>query len=174
MDSNSRGKKDKKKKNNKDTQKGNNLISIPENWLNNTAEWNYQNTESGIYGTHTQWKPLLDEASKSLKVIHAGVKLGCIKGKDLIPDQSLALCTELHQDTFPKAELSYEDAIKYLRKEAIALPDSTPRGYILLTYRGIPLGWAKNLGNRANNLYPQEWKIKSTHIPEGNNNILAW
>ena len=23
--------------------------------------------------------------------------------------------------------------------------------------------WEKNIGNRANNLYPQEWKIKSSH-----------
>lgn len=174
MDSNSKGKKDKKKKNNKDTNKGNNRVSIPENWLNDTAEWSYQNTESGIYGIHSTWKPMLDEATKSLKVIHAGVKLGSIKGKDLIPDQSLALCTELHKDTFPKAELSYEDAIQYLRKEAITLPDSLPRGYVLVTYRGIPLGWMKNLGNRANNLYPQEWKIKSSHIPGGNNNLITW
>ena len=37
---------------------------------------------------------------------------------------------------------------------------------MLITYHGIPLGFAKNLGNRANNLYPQEWRIKSTHLPE--------
>jgi hypothetical protein len=24
----------------------------------------------------------------------------------------------------------------------------------------------KNIGNRANNLYPKEWRIKSTHIPD--------
>ncbi|MDU5343217.1 MAG: hypothetical protein E6150_01970, partial [Prevotella bivia] len=36
----------------------------------------------------------------------------------------------------------------------------------VLTYEGHPLGFAKNLGNRANNLYPQEWRIKSTYIPE--------
>lgn len=171
---NGKDKKGKKNKKNKDVAKGNNRITIPENWLNDAASWSYENTEAGIYGIHSQWKPLLDEASKSLKVIHAGVKLGSIKGKDLFPDQSLALCTELHQDTFDKAALSYEDAIKYLRKEAITLPDSSPRGYVLVSYRDIPLGWVKNLGNRANNLYPQEWKIKSSHIPEGNNDLLAW
>lgn len=41
-----------------------------------------------------------------------------------------------------------------------------PRGYVLLTYRNIPLGFVKNIGNRANNLYPQEWRIRSGYLPE--------
>ena len=53
-----------------------------------------------------------------------------------------------------------------LRKEAITLDASVPRGYILLTYKNIPLGFAKNIGNRANNLYPQEWRIRSGYLPE--------
>ena len=60
----------------------------------------------------------------------------------------------------------YEDAIRYLRKEAVNLPADTPKGYVLVTYQQMPLGWEKNIGNRANNLYPQEWKIKSSHVPE--------
>ena len=57
-------------------------------------------------------------------------------------------------------------AIAYLRKEALQLPSETPRGYVLLTYREIPLGFAKQLGNRANNLYPAEWRIRSGYLPE--------
>ena len=30
----------------------------------------------------------------------------------------------------------------------------------------------KIVDRRGNNLYPQEWKIKSSHIPEGDNHIL--
>ena len=171
-ESKGKDKKDKKNKKNKEGKKGNQRIAIPENWLNATEEWSYQQTETGISAIHAQWKPLLDEAAQSLKVIHAGIKLGSIKGKDLIPTQSLALSTELNTSHFACEELTYEDAIKYLRKEAITLSESAPRGYVLVTYRHIPLGWVKNLGNRANNLYPQEWKIKSSHIPEGNNDIL--
>ena len=43
---------------------------------------------------------------------------------------------------------------------------ATPRGYVLLTYDGMPIGFEKNIGNRANNLYPQEWRIKSSHVPD--------
>ena len=67
---------------------------------------------------------------------------------------------------FDTEEVSYEQAIAYLRKEAITLPETAPRGYILLTYRNIPLGFVKNIGNRANNLYPQEWRIRSGYLPE--------
>lgn len=100
-----------------------------------------------------------------LRIVHAGVTLGTQRGRDIVPTQSLALSTGLHRGAFPEAELSYNEAISYLRKEAITLPASTPRGFALTTYKGHPLGFVKNLGNRANNLYPQEWKIKSGHLP---------
>ena len=70
----------------------------------------------------------LRQAEKNLKVLHAGVKLGTDKGKGLIPDQALALSTMLNKDHFPQVELSYDDAIRYLRKEAVNLPADTPKG----------------------------------------------
>lgn len=165
--------KDKRSKKEKNT-KAKNAPAIPTDWLVNDREWSFQNTENNIFAIENQWKSVLDEAQKTLKVIHAGIKIAYVKGKDVIPDQSLALSTDLNKEKFPRVELSYEDAIQYLRKEAIALPTDTPKGYVLVTYRNVPLGWMKNIGNRANNLYPQEWKIKSSHIPEGNNNIIEW
>ncbi|MBL1488702.1 hypothetical protein ELC62_30105, partial [Klebsiella pneumoniae] len=41
-----------------------------------------------------------------------------------------------------------------------------------LTYQGYPLGPAKNIGNRANNLYPKAWRIKTTHLPSEPVSIL--
>lgn len=102
-----------------------------------------------------------------LKIVSAGVSLGEVKGKDLIPSHALAMSTSLlYPDVFVSQEVSYEQAIAYLRKEAIALPATASRGYVLLTYRTIPLGFVKNIGNRANNLYPQEWRIRSGYMPE--------
>src|SRR5699024_874451 len=82
---------------------------------------------------------------QELKVVHAGVTIGELKGKDVIPDHSLAMSTQLNHDGFSCFELTYEQAIAYLRKEAITLDASVPRGYILLTYKNIPLGFAKNI-----------------------------
>ena len=72
----------------------------------------------------------------------------------------------------PMVEIDYPTAIAYLRREAIRLPDDAPRGIVNVAYLGIQLGQAKNLGSRANNLYPKEWRIKSSHIPEGEIKIL--
>ena len=103
---------------------------------------------------------------QAVKVIHAGITLGEMKGKDLIPDHSLAMSKALAEEVFPKAEVSYEQAIAYLRKEGLVLDAEVPRGYVLLTYQAAPLGFVKNIGNRANNLYPQEWRIRSGYLPE--------
>ena len=62
-------------------------------------------------------------------------------------------------------DVDYAEALKYLRGEALVLPADTPRGIVTITYQGQPLGPAKNIGNRANNLYPKAWRIKSTHLP---------
>lgn len=113
-----------------------------------------------------RWLALYQQACKSLHVLHAGVKLGTFKGKNLIPDQCLALSILLNKEAFPSVEVTYGQAIAYLRKEAVVLPADTPRGFVLLTYQEKPLGFVKNIGNRSNNLYPQEWKIKSAHVPD--------
>ena len=65
----------------------------------------------------------------------------------------------------PCVDLSYQDALKYLRGEALVLPADMPRGIVTVTYRGVPLGPVKNIGSRANNLYPKPWRIKTTHLP---------
>ena len=64
----------------------------------------------------------------------------------------------------PRIEIARPQAISYLRREAITLPPDTPRGIVMLTYEGNALGLAKNIGNRANNLYPKEWRIRTTYI----------
>ena len=68
-----------------------------------------------------------------------------------------------HSDVY--VDVPYAEALKYLRGEALVLPADTPRGIVTITYQGQPLGPAKNIGNRANNLYPKAWRIKSTHLP---------
>lgn len=157
--------------NNKPDKYGN----LAETWLKSQGKGFVTITQGDcIYAIPAQWQQVFLTASKALKLLHAGVKLGTIKGKDIIPDQSLALSTLLYKEAFSTVDLNYEDAIRFLRKEAITLPADTPKGYTLITYRNIPIGWEKNIGNRANNLYPAEWKIKSSHIPEGTNDLLVW
>ena len=75
------------------------------------------------------------------------------------------LKADLPEGDFPQVDLPYSEALKYLRGEALVLPADTPRGFVTVTYKGFPLGPVKNIGNRANNLYPKPWRIKTSHLP---------
>lgn len=112
------------------------------------------------------------KALKPLNILYNGVPADTIKGKQAIPDHSKAMSTTGNKDKYSEVEIDYKNAIAYLRKEAITLDNNAPKGIVLLTYKKHPIGFAKNIGNRANNLYPQEWRIKSSHIPEENTTII--
>ncbi len=95
----------------------------------------------------------------ALHVIAAGCAVGTLKGQTLVPDADLALSTAFNRDSFPKAEVDRQTALAFLHKDAITLPDA-PKGYIIIMYEGVPLGFVKNLGNRCNNLHPQSRRIR--------------
>ena len=62
-------------------------------------------------------------------------------------------------EPLPQVPLSYDEALQYLRREAVRV--EAPRGMVTLCHRGFPLGQGKCVGNRINNLYPMEWRIRS-------------
>ena len=97
--------------------------------------------------------------NKQLNIMHSGILLGEMKGSDFIPSTCVALSKKLNKESVTAVDVDYEKAISFLKKEAIQLPE-TERGYILITYKNQPLGWVKNVGNRCNNLYPNEWRIR--------------
>ncbi|MDE6808383.1 MAG: hypothetical protein K2I98_08040 [Prevotella sp.] len=98
------------------------------------------------------------------------------RNKSVSPLQPLSLPKQASsltpQTEFPQVSLSYSQALAYLRREAIVLSPEAPRGLVEVCFMGEPLGPAKNIGSRANNLYPKEWKIKTTHIPNEYEAIL--
>lgn len=155
-----------KKKKGKDNKQP---LSVPKevkDWLKTSDTFRLTVKETSVVAFPKHYSDVYALLEQHLKVIHAGITLCEMKGKDVIPNHSLAMSTALAENVFPKAELSYEQAIAYLRKEGLVLDASIPRGYVLVTYQQIPLGFVKNIGNRANNLYPQEWRIRSGYLPE--------
>jgi 16S rRNA C967 or C1407 C5-methylase (RsmB/RsmF family)/NOL1/NOP2/fmu family ribosome biogenesis protein len=97
--------------------------------------------------------------NKQLKCMHSGILLGETKGSDFIPSACVALSKNLNKESVKSVEVDYKTAISFLRKEVIQLPE-TSRGYILICYKEQALGWVKNVGNRCNNMYPTEWRIR--------------
>ncbi len=96
----------------------------------------------------------------TVRPLTAGVALVAEKGRKLVPQHALALSTCRAKDAFPEVELGLEDALRYLRREVLTLPAGVPRGYVVVTYCGHAIGFANNLGARANNMYPAEWRVR--------------
>ncbi len=99
--------------------------------------------------------PLLQE---SLYLKFAGLRTGAVVRGELIPDHAFAISGLVKADV-DRFEVDHENALRYLRREEMANV-TIPAGWHLVTYKHVPLGWIKSLGNRINNYYPKEWRIR--------------
>ncbi|MDE7375952.1 MAG: rRNA cytosine-C5-methyltransferase [Muribaculaceae bacterium] len=133
-------------------------------WLQD-SDWRLSPKGDDLYAVRECHAPILAEMEKALDLISPGLRVATIKGRDAIPSQELALSTALAPDAFPRCEVDRSTAIAYLQRQAITI--DAPKGYVLLTHGGHPLGFVKNLGSRANNLYPKPWRILSQENTRG-------
>ncbi len=92
-----------------------------------------------------------------LYIKKAGLALGQAAAREFIPEHELAM-SPLISPAIPFAALSEQEAVTYLRKEEIR-PAGSHRGWTLVQFEGLNLGWIKSLPNRANNYYPKAWRI---------------
>lgn len=123
------------------------------------------NSETVVRGDYVEFrtsrvKKIADALNGKVKIMSAGVEIGKIKGKFVIPTAALAMSGIYDSDVFPILDVDKENALSYLRHESLATPDSLPKGYVVVTYCGAPLGFIKNVGGRGNNLYPTNRKIR--------------
>ena len=111
-----------------------------------------------IYALPDYVASAMPSIGRKLNVLSAGVHAFTVKGKDRIPCADLCLSALLDHDDFPQVELPRADALHFLHKDTLTLHDA-PAGYVVVTYGSLPLGFVKNLGNRANNLHPASRRI---------------
>jgi len=97
--------------------------------------------------------------AQHLKVLLRGTAMGGYKHDKFIPDHASALSTNLDDSIFPIVDLTYDQAIQYLRKDTLEI-EAPQKGYCLARFQGNALGWMNVLGNRINNLYPPAWRIR--------------
>lgn len=160
-----RRKKEKNKVKNKDI-----LSKDYRDYINLSDSFYYSKGENW-YAMPDTFKEDISFIDSYLNIISSGIKIGETKGKDFIPAQSLALSNFINRRAFAEYELDWKNAISYLKREPLFLTDA-PIGYILLTYKNTPIGFAKNIKSRANNLYPQEWRIRSNNLPDSEVNVF--
>jgi NOL1/NOP2/fmu family ribosome biogenesis protein len=139
-----------------------NLVSKQEmhilsEWLV-TDEHHFFKQNENILAIHENWSNELSILQQHLYLRKAGTTIGAIKGKDLIPAHDLAVSVLPLLQKANKIALDKTNALQYLKRKEPEIKN-VPTGWILFTYNGLNLGWAKMLPNRMNNYYPMEWRI---------------
>ncbi|MBR1838741.1 MAG: rRNA cytosine-C5-methyltransferase [Bacteroidaceae bacterium] len=139
-------------------------FALPRGWLRDEKEFVGLMSKGNMLSALR--RTLLPAATAIRAAVHTlstGIDMMQVKGRNEIPAHALALSTQLHEQAFPIAALSSEEALHYLSRQALTLSPEVPKGYVIVAHQGHPLGFVKNIGSRANNLYPAEWRIR--HLP---------
>ncbi|MCM1107605.1 MAG: hypothetical protein NC388_00980 [Clostridium sp.] len=136
-------------------------------WVNDVDRYEFLAEAGGrLTAVPKEYAAVYRRLRERLTVLHAFVPVAELKGRDWMPAHALSMSIVRAEGAFPAVEITWEQAVAYLRREAIVLRADAPRGCVLLTHRGVLLGFVKNLGSRANNLYPAEWRIRSGYVSE--------
>ena len=96
--------------------------------------------------------------ASNLYIRQAGLRMGKLAGKELIPDPALAFSPAISK-RIVAIPLKQDQALQYLRREEVSI-ESNHKGWAVVEYEGAKLGWVKILQNRINNYYPKEWRIR--------------
>lgn len=127
-------------------------------WIEEPEQMRFYRAGELLYAVRAAHFEVLDRLSGLLRVVYAGVAMGEIfKGK-LKPDGALALYVGLRRGVLPEVELPVQDALEYLRKGDLRA-DLFEEGLNLVLFEDSALGFAKRIGGRVNNLYPNSLRI---------------
>lgn len=143
-------------------------------WI--SGDYTFRTDRDGtLYAVATLGADIVDTMTAlKLKLASPGIPVATPKGRDTMPAPGLATSTALNTEAFARVDVDWPTAVAYLSGEALRLDSGVPRGYVLVTYQGYPLGFVKNIGNRANNLYPAPRRIRSSHRPITSPSILTF
>lgn len=139
------------------------LKATVKGWISDSAAFDILQQGDRLVATPREHTSAMLALQQKLKVLHFGLPLADVKNNKLLPLHQLAMSRAIDTKAFCTVELEREQALAYLHREALVF-EQQPVGYLLLTYNGTPIGFAKNIGNRANNLYPAEWRIRKNPV----------
>jgi len=149
----------------KDNKKNNTFLPVPKEFshlLINPEKYVAYNNNNTIGIINKSYSNFIKKLSETLKIIYKGCELGEILGHKIKLNHALSLFHGLNKENCSILELNREDALKFLKKENIGEFDTniTNGTWLLFTHNDIALGWGKKVGNRINNYYPKEWRIR--------------
>lgn len=95
-----------------------------------------------------------------LQAQHLGQELGYLNDKLFQVSEYLPFSLDINPKAFPEIHLEQEEALRYLAKNTLNWNDRSSKGYLLLKYKSTYIGLGKFAGNRINNLFPNDWKLR--------------
>lgn len=132
-------------------------IAIAETWLLNDADIALLKWKEFALAAPAHLLQDIDLLQQTLYLKQAGIILGQITTKELIPGHAFAL-SGLAGNNITRVNVTLNEALQYLRKAEVRL-QSQGKGWALVQFKDHLLGWIKLLPNRVNNYYPKEWRI---------------
>ncbi len=139
--------------------KDENVAAELRKWLQHPERWELNQQERFINIYPSNYKDIIEYIHSRMTCITMGIGIAEVRGKALVPQHHLAMAKDFNRAAFPQVNLTLEQALNYLRGEALSL-EGQPTGILLMTYAGVPLGFVKNIGEHCNNMYPKEWRIR--------------
>ena len=118
----------------------------------------HQNT---IYLIKPFYEKQIKQLSYYLYLKRIGIEVGQVIRNDFIPAHHLLMNSSIKLKKISSMEFEYSNIIKYLHKDKLEI-DLPTNGWYIVTYKTLQIGWIKVIGgNRINNYYPTQWKIRS-------------
>ena len=132
-------------------------IGILQKWVQPNENISFISWESQLLAVPTTQLNAIQQLQKHLYIRKAGTLAGSIIRDEWIPDHDMAMNPQIEID-MPKISLNKSDALQYLRRNIFEI-DTQLKGWVLVQFEGINLGWIKLLPGRINNYYPKDWRI---------------
>lgn len=132
---------------------------VAQEWINEDGLYSFLHNEN-IHVFPKVYEQDLTALQNVLYLKNAGTQIGKLIGKDFVPSHDLALSVLIKEEV-QSIDLGIEDALNFLRKETIdpTVNVENLKGWVLMRYKNVNLGWIKAMSNRINNYYPKELRI---------------
>jgi 16S rRNA C967 or C1407 C5-methylase (RsmB/RsmF family)/NOL1/NOP2/fmu family ribosome biogenesis protein len=131
--------------------------SVLHDWIVPYPQLQFFKKENELFAVDEINLPSLLQFKDSLRLRRSGLRLGAEIRSELIPDHELSM-SNLLSENVPVLDLSFEEAIAFLRKDTLE-KEGSGRGWSLSRFKGIGLGWVKLVQGRVKNHYPMSWRI---------------
>lgn len=115
--------------------------------------------ENAIGFLPAQHEEFISRLEEKLRIIYKGCEAAEPNYKKIKLLHPLALYAGLNLEHCHTFAADTATALTFLKKEEIRITAEAGE-WVLITHQGIGLGWGKSLGNRLNNYYPKEWRIR--------------